>query len=112
MGDIVPIADKAKLQPRQFAFLLADSHEVRHRLTGMRVIGKSVYDGNRRRSCEVDGNFMSKSPDHDPVDHTLEILGHVVNRFTFSKTDVGGEKADRESAQLMDPHVERDACAK
>ena len=88
MRHVVAVADICNLQPVQIAFCLPHGEVVRHGLAGMTVIGQTVDHGDPGVMRHVFHDFVRKGPDHDALHHALQVLGHVIYRFTLAEADL------------------------
>ena len=62
-------------------------------------------------SASSSTTLVAEGPGHDPLNHALEIPGHVRHGFPLAETDFRGRQIDGESAQLVNADVEGDSRA-
>ena len=109
--DIISIAYKCYLQAVNAALGLPDGQIIGQRLAGMAVVGQSVDYGNAGVFRHLLDDLVSEGSDHDPLNHALQILGHVVDGLALAEINFGWGQVERESAELLNSHVEADARA-
>ena len=90
MGNIIAVANIAKLQALQFFLLFLDGHIIGQRLTGVGIIAEAIDHRDRGVLRQVQNDLMSKGPDHNSFHHSLQVLRHIINRFTLSEADLRG----------------------
>ena len=86
--DVISVTDEGHLQSGNLALQLQHREVVRHRLAGMAVVREAIDNRDAGILRHLLDNLVSKSSDHDALDHPLQILGHVIHRFPLAKIDL------------------------
>ena len=106
MRHVVAVADVGERQAGEAALLLADRHQVRERLAGMRQVGERVDHrdaGSRREGVDA---VLAEGAQHDRGHVPRQDLGGVLNGFPAAELSRAGVDVDRVTAELGDRDVE------
>ena len=111
MCNVIAIADIGYFRLCEVFAAFDDGHEVGHGLAGMLQVRQAIDDRNGGMRGQRGADIVAEGPDHDPVDHALQILRNIIDRLPLAEVDVGRRKEQGIAAELFDPHGEGRAGA-